>query len=90
MAWNHASKIIEMLRKQLGLDSELFTIEKIWDKEVGIDGIKIVGYKNGTIFTRTESSVACCELIIRKDGIIKRLNQYIGNIKIKNIKVKIG
>jgi hypothetical protein len=90
MVWTQAAEIINLLRKQLGLEEEFFTVEKVWQKEVGIDGIEITGYKNGVIFTKTQSSVANCELTLRKKDIIKKINQYIGSSKIKDIKVKAG
>ncbi|MDR3092819.1 MAG: DUF721 domain-containing protein [Endomicrobium sp.] len=90
MAWTKAAEIINLLRKQLGLEEEFFTVRKIWQKEVGIDGIEITGYKNGVIFTKTQSSVASYELTLRKKEIIKKINQYIGSSKIKDIKIKAG
>jgi hypothetical protein len=89
MSWTKASEIIELLRKKLGLEEDFFTVGKVWAKEVGIEGIEITGYKNGTIFTKTQSSVAVSELNLRKKEILKNLNQYIGSQKIKNIKIKI-
>ncbi|MDR2811514.1 MAG: DUF721 domain-containing protein [Endomicrobium sp.] len=89
MTWTKASEIIELIRKRLGLEEEFFTVERVWNKEVSIEGLEITGYKNGTIFTKTQSSVAVSEFTFRKKEIIKNLNQYIGMQKIKNIKVKI-
>jgi hypothetical protein len=89
MGWTKATEIINSLRNRLGLDEKFFIVQKVWKKEVGIDDIEIIGYKNGTIFTKTLSSVANYEFTLRKKEIIKKLNQYIGSSKIKNIKVKI-
>jgi hypothetical protein len=89
MVWTKANEIIDSLRKKFGLEEEFFTIERVWSKEVGIDGVEIAGYKNGIIFTKTQSSVAVSELNFRKKEIIKKINQYIGSAKVKNIKVKI-
>jgi hypothetical protein len=89
MAWTQAYDIINALRRKLGLEHEFFAITKVWAKEVGIDGIDITGYKNGTIFAKTQSSVAVYELNLRKKEIIIRLNQYVGQTLIKDIKVKI-
>jgi hypothetical protein len=89
MSWTQAGKIINLLRKQLGLEEEFFIIEKVFKKEIGIDGVEITGYKKGTIFSKTISSAVSCEITIRKKEILKKLNQYIGNSKIKNIKIKI-
>jgi hypothetical protein len=89
MALIRASDIIELIKKQFGLDEDFFTIEHVWDKEVGIEGVKLAGYKNGTIFAKTQSSVAVNDLSFRKKEIIKRLNQCIGSAKVKNIKIRI-
>jgi hypothetical protein len=89
MTWTRASEVINLLSKQLGLEGEFLIIEKVWNREVGIDGIEIAGYKNGTIFIKTSSSVAGYELFVRKKEIIKKLNQYVCNSKIKKIKIKV-
>jgi hypothetical protein len=89
MPWTPASEIINLLKKQLGLDEEFFIIEKVWEKEVGISDVKISGYKNGTIFACTQSSVASDDLGLRKKKIIEKLNQYLSSPRIKNIKIKI-
>jgi hypothetical protein len=89
MTWTHAREIICLLKRQLGLNGVFFTVEKVWDKETGINSVEIVGYKNGTIFAQTQSSVAGYELTVRKKEIIKKLNQYIGSPEIKNIKIDI-
>ncbi|MDR1784326.1 MAG: DUF721 domain-containing protein [Endomicrobium sp.] len=89
MSWTSSKEVISLLKKQLGLDDVFFILEKVWGKEIGIECIKITGYKNGTIFTQTQSSVAGYDLVVRRKEIVKKLNQYIGNSKIKNIKVSI-
>ncbi|OEG69812.1 hypothetical protein ATZ36_07385 [Candidatus Endomicrobiellum trichonymphae] len=89
MSWTRSKEIISLLKSKLGLDEDFFTVKKIWEKEVGTCGVEIDGYRSGTIFAQTESSAANFELIVRKKEIIKKLNQYIGSSKIKNIKVKI-
>jgi hypothetical protein len=89
MSLTRSVEIISLLKKKLGLNEDFFTVRKIWEKEIGIDSIEIVGYKSGTIFVQTESSVASFELTARKKEIIKKLNQYIGSSKIKNIKIEI-
>ena len=80
---------MEGIKKELGLDEDFFTIAKVWGKEVGTESVEICGYKNGTIFARTEYSAALHEVSMRKKEIIKRLNQYLGKSKIKDIKLKI-
>jgi hypothetical protein len=89
MSLVRAGEIINILKKQLGLDETFFIVEKVWKKEVGMEDVNVTGYKNGVIFAQTHSSVVSYELTVRKNEIIKKLNQYFGNKKIKNIKVKI-
>jgi hypothetical protein len=89
VSWARSEEIISLLKKNLGLDEDFFTIRKIWDKETSIDDTEVYGYKSGTIFVQTQSSAASFELMARKKEVIKKLNQYIGSLKIKNIKVKI-
>lgn len=83
------SKVMEVLKKQFGLDADFFTISKVWENEVGVEGVEICGYKDGTIFAQTKYSTALHEVVMRKKEIIKKLNQYLGSKKIKNIKIKI-
>jgi hypothetical protein len=89
MVWTDAHNIISLLKKRFGLEEEFFTIHKAWTDEIGITEAKITGYKNGVIFIKTISSVISYELMLRKKEIIKKLNQYVGIAKIKNIKIKI-
>ncbi|MDR0618172.1 MAG: DUF721 domain-containing protein [Endomicrobium sp.] len=89
MGWTQARDIINSLKKKFGLESEFFTITKVWKKEVGIDGVGITGYRNGTVFVKTQSSVAGYEFNLRKKEIIRKLNQYVGKVVVKDIKVKI-
>ncbi|MDR2437315.1 MAG: DUF721 domain-containing protein [Endomicrobium sp.] len=89
MSWTKANEIIELVRKKFGLEEEFFTIEHVWNKEVDIEGVAITGYRKGTIFAKTQSSVAVSELNFRKKGIINKINQYIGSAKVKNIKINI-
>lgn len=81
--------ILEPIKKMLGLDENLFAVMKVWDKELGIDGVEVCGYKDGTIFAQTKYSAAINEIMLRKKEIINRLNQYLGSAKIKNIKVSV-
>jgi hypothetical protein len=89
MSFVHSKNIITPLRKRYGLDDVFFIIEKIWLREIYIDGANFVGYKDGVVFIATQSTAVCCELRIRKKEIIKTLNQYIGDSRIKDIKTRI-
>lgn len=84
------SQIMDELKKTLGLDEDFFIVTKVWEKEVGVEGVEICGYKDGTIFAQTKYSAALHEITLRKKEIVKKLNQYIGIKKIKNIKIEIA
>jgi hypothetical protein len=83
------SEILEPIKKMLGLDEDFFIITKVWEKELGIEGVEISGFKNGVIYAQTDASAAINEIMIRKKEILKKLNQYLGKTKLKNIKVSI-
>jgi hypothetical protein len=87
--FTEVSEIMEALKKELGLDEDFFTVSRIWDKELGTEGVEISGYKNGVIYAQTDSSAAVNDILLRKKEILKRLNQYVGKAKIKNISIKI-
>jgi hypothetical protein len=87
MAFSSGAQIIENLKKILGIDLDFLTIAKVWEKEVGMEKTEICGYKNGTIIVQAQSGVALTEINLRKKEIIKRMNQYLGENKIKNIKI---
>ncbi|MDR2772796.1 MAG: DciA family protein [Elusimicrobiota bacterium] len=90
MSFTQSSQIIETVKNQLGLNVDFFTILKIWDKLVNINDVDICGYKNGTIYASTPSSVSSSDINLRKRDIIDKMNQYLGERKIKNIKIIIG
>jgi hypothetical protein len=89
MGFSHIAQIMNELKKQLGMDADFFTIAKVWNHEVNIASTQICGYKNGTIIAQTQSSTALAEINLRKKEIIKKMNQYLGETKIKNIKITI-
>ena len=89
MPFTKVSEIMEAIKRELGLDEDFFIIAKVWEKELGIEGVEISGYKNNVIYAQTDSSAAVNEIMIRKKEILKKLNQYIGGKKLKNINVKI-
>lgn len=89
MPFTEVSEIMEAIKKELGLDEDFFVISKVWEKEVGIEGVEISGYKNGVIYAQTDSPAAINEIMMRKKDILKKLNQYLNSKKLKNIIVKI-
>ncbi|MDR3111941.1 MAG: DUF721 domain-containing protein [Elusimicrobiota bacterium] len=89
MSWVKSSDIMDVLKNKLGIDDTWFVLGNVWDKESGIEGLKISGYRKGVIYIETTSSPANSELAIHKKEIIKKVNQYFGEERIKNIKSEI-
>jgi hypothetical protein len=83
------SSIIDQIKKELGLDDNYFILMSVWEKEIGNNKVELNGFKNGTVFAKTESAVYLHDLSLRKRQLIKRLNQYFGKSLIKNIKCEI-
>ena len=46
--------------------------------------------KGGTLYVRVRSSAAGCELRLRSEGIIRRLNELSGRPLIRRIKIDVG
>lgn len=87
--FEHISSVINQLKKQLGLDDNYYVLISVWEKEVGNDKVELNGFKDGTVFAKTESAVYLHDFNLRKRQLIKRLNQYFGKTVIKNIKCEI-
>ena len=87
--FEHISSVVNQLKKELGLDDNYYVLISVWEKEVGNNKVELNGFKNGTVFTRTESAVYLHDFNLRKKQLIKRLNQYFGKTIEKNIKCEI-
>ncbi|MDR3113779.1 MAG: DUF721 domain-containing protein [Endomicrobium sp.] len=83
------SSIIETIKQELGLGEDFFIIAKVWEKEIGDQNAQLCGFKNGVLYAQTNYSAALNDIMLRKKEIIKKLNQYLGDKKIKNIKMEI-
>lgn len=83
------SSIIGQIKKELGLDDNYFVLMSVWEKEIGNNKVELNGFKNGTVFARTESAVYLHDFNLRKRQLIKRFNQYFGKTIVKNIKCEI-
>ena len=83
------SSVINQLKKQLGLDDNYYVLISVWEKEVGNNKVELNGFKDGTVFARTESAVYLHDFNLKKRQLIKRLNQYFGKTVVKNIKCEI-
>jgi hypothetical protein len=80
------SPILEKITKELGLDDNYYVIMSVWEQEIGNGSIELNGFKEGTVFAFTKSAVYLNDLNLRKRQIINRLNQYLGEKVVKNIK----
>lgn len=83
------SSVINQLKKQLGLDDNYYVLISVWEKEVGNNKVELNGFKNGTVFAKTESAVYLHDFNLKRGQLIKRLNQYFGKTVVKNIKCEI-
>lgn len=91
MAFFKAQQIIEIIQERIGLNKENYAIYQIFEKTLGklAKNTKIIGIKEGTIWVIVEAPVYLQELFLIKKEIITKINQYLGNNKIKDIKFKI-
>jgi ligand-binding sensor protein len=84
-----SAEVIEELKKLLGIDVDFVAMTKIWDTVINIHGSHISGYKNGMIYISALNSMTKSEITKDRDRIINLLNQYLGNDKIRKIKVMV-
>ncbi|MBN1621118.1 MAG: DUF721 domain-containing protein [Endomicrobiales bacterium] len=85
------NEIVEKLKEKLGLDEKIFTIYRIWEKELGAlaKDASLYGIQNGCLIIEVASSSHLQEISLQKKRIINRINQYFGNKKVlKGIKIK--
>ncbi len=87
--FSEVSSVIKELAEKIGLTDEYFIIMSRWEQEVGNKKVVLNGCKNGVIMAATNSAVYLNDFNLRKRQIIRRLNQYLGGKKIKDIKCEI-
>ena len=87
--FEHISSVVNQLKKELGLDDNYYVLISVWEKEVGNNKVELNGFKNGTVFAKTESAVYLHDFNLKRGQLIKRLNQYFGKTVVKNIKCEI-
>jgi hypothetical protein len=88
--FSRAGVILEIVKKELGIDIDYPVLLKIWENEIHPNKASICGYRKGIVFAETDSAAAINDISIRKKQIIKKINQFLGSQKIKNIKIKIS
>lgn len=92
MVFTESSAIIEVLKRQLGLDENISTVIQIWEREMGAQSrhVKLAGFKKGQLIVDVSSSAHMQEITLRRREIINKINQYFGGEKIvKSIKVQL-
>jgi hypothetical protein len=92
MAFTESSSIIEALKRSLGLDENISTVIRIWEREMGAQSrhVKLAGFKKGQLIVDVSSSAHMQEITLRRREIINKINQYFGGEKVvKSIKVQL-
>jgi hypothetical protein len=92
MTFDTSNSLIELLKKQLGLNENVFAVMQIWEKELGplAQAARIEAFKNGQLIVEVASSAHFQELNLRRRELIKQINQHFGNARvIKGIKLKL-
>lgn len=92
MAFTESSAIIDVLRRQLGLDENIAAVMQIWEREMGAHArhVKLAGFKKGQLIVDVSSSAHMQEITLRRRDIINKINQYFGGKKIvTSIKVQL-
>jgi len=92
MALEPSAGIIELIKRQLGLNEDFQAVTKIWENILGpmARHAEIAGFKKGQLFIDVSSSPHMQELVIRKKELIRQINQHYGAKKfIKDIKLKL-
>lgn len=87
-----SSEIIDGLRRQLGLDENVYAIMQAWDREMGALArhVKLAGIKKGILVVDVASSAHMQEITLRRRELIDKLNQYLGGKKVvKGIRVQL-
>lgn len=84
-----SSFIISKLMEKIGLNDEKKLIYFYWEKIVGeklAKKIQLVGIKNGCLLVKPSSPAYYHQMKLSQSEWIKKINDYLGNDKIKGIK----
>lgn len=91
--YKHLDEVINEIVSHLGYENEFLKnkISENWTEIVGeklSKNLIITNYSNGILFLNCNSSAWRSELILRKDKIIKSINEKLRTNKIRNIIIK--
>lgn len=92
MPFSTSNEIIELLKKQLGLNEETSVILKTWDKEFApiLNYAELIGIKDGQLIIEVLSSVHFQELALKRHEIITKINRHIGKESaVKGIQIRL-
>ncbi len=92
MPFSSSNELISSIKKQLGLEEKTYSVMRAWDKEFApvLSYAELVGIQKGELIIEVLSSVHFQELSLRKNEIIKKINQYAGKEKVvKGIKIRL-
>jgi len=91
MAFTRSEEIIEALRRQLGLDEKTYAIMRAWEREAGAFApyAELAGIKKGTLVIEVTTPVHFQELTLRRRELLDKVNQYLGQKVIKNIRFQL-
>lgn len=84
--------MMELLQSRLGIDERLFSVQKIWDKELhNLSGYtEITGIRKGALIVEVASNAVLNELTLRKRELLNKINQHFGKKRfIATIKLKL-
>ncbi|MBN1823873.1 MAG: DUF721 domain-containing protein [Endomicrobiales bacterium] len=84
MPFASSSDIIDVLRKRLGINEDVASVLKIWDKELGplSKRVRLTAVKKNVFMAETDSSSHLQEMVLKKKGLITKINQYFGGRKV--------
>ena len=92
MALVQSDKIVEEIKRSLGLNEKMYAVIKIWDKELGALSkfAKLEAIHKGQLIVEVTSSPVFQEMSLRKKEIINKINQHFGKERVvKSIKLKL-
>lgn len=92
MAFTQANEIVNLIKKQLGLDEKIYTVIQVWDKEVGplSKFAELEAINKGQLIVEVSSSSVFQEMSLRRKELINKINQHFGKEKVvKGIKLRL-
>jgi hypothetical protein len=92
MVFTPANDIINLLKRQLGLDENTYAVMQIWERELGplAKYAELVAFQKRQLIVEVASSVHLQEMTLRRRDLINKINQYFGREKVvKDIKLRL-